>query len=53
VEEDMLRLVGYSLFCIAIGLFLALFIQSNVILVLIIGAMLLAGYGLFSCDHKK
>jgi 4-hydroxybenzoate polyprenyltransferase len=53
VEGDMLRLIGYSLFCIAIGLFLALFINSNVIQVLLIAALLFAGYELFACDHKK
>jgi hypothetical protein len=48
----MLRLIGYSLFCIAIGLFLALFIQSNVILVILIGVLSFAGYELFSCSQK-
>jgi 4-hydroxybenzoate polyprenyltransferase len=45
----MLRLIGYSLFCIAIGLFLALFINNNVILLLLVGALGLIGYELFSC----
>jgi uncharacterized membrane protein YfcA len=53
VEEDMLRLIGYSLFCIALGLFLALFIQSNVVQVLLVAALLVAGYELFACEHKK
>lgn len=43
------RLIGYSLFCIALGMLVALFIKSNVILVIIIGALLLLGYQLFCC----
>ena len=43
------RLIGYSLFCVALGILITLFIQSTVLLVIIAGALLLIGYQLFCC----
>lgn len=43
------RLIGYSLFCIALGMLISLFVQSNVFVVVLIGALLLIGYQLFCC----
>ena len=43
------RLIGYSLFCIALGMLIALFIQSHVFLVIMVGVLLLIGYQLFCC----
>lgn len=45
----MRRLIGYSLFCIALGLLISLFIESTVILIMIIAALFLVGYQLFCC----
>lgn len=45
----MKRLIGYSLVCIAVGLLISLFIESTVILIIIIAALLLIGYQLFCC----
>ena len=43
------RLIGYSLFCVALGILITLFINSTVLLVIIAGALLLIGYQLFCC----
>lgn len=45
----MRRLIGYSLFCMALGMLLTFFIGSTVVLVIIIGALFLIGYQLFCC----
>lgn len=47
--KSLLRLIGYSLFCIALGILITLFIESTVLLVVIAGALLLIGYQLFCC----
>lgn len=47
--RTLLRLIGYSMFCIALGILLTLFIESTVLLVSIAGALLLIGYQLFCC----
>ncbi|MGN0338724.1 MAG: hypothetical protein ACI4EE_14615 [Lachnospiraceae bacterium] len=41
------RLIGYSLFCVALGILITLFIKSTVLLVILAGALLLIGYQLF------
>lgn len=43
------RLIGYSFFCMALGMLITLFIESAVLLVIIAGALLLIGYQLFCC----
>ena len=43
------RLIGYSLFCVALGILITLFINSTVFLVILAGALLLIGYQLFCC----
>ena len=43
------RLIGYSLFCIAIGMLITLFINSHVLIAIFVGALLLIGYQLFCC----
>ena len=45
----MRRLIGYSFFCIAVGMLITLFIGSAVVLVIISGVLLLIGYELFCC----
>ncbi len=45
----MRRLIGYSFFCIAVGMLITLFIESAVVLVIISGVLLLIGYELFCC----
>ncbi len=45
----MRRLIGYSLVCIALGLLISIFIESTVILMIIIAGLLLIGYQLFCC----
>ncbi|MBO5246823.1 MAG: hypothetical protein J6B28_06120 [Eubacterium sp.] len=45
----MRRLFGYTLFCIAVGMLLTLFIESKVFLIILIGLLLLIGYELFCC----
>lgn len=45
----MRRLIGYSLFCIALGMLITLFIESALLLIVIVGALLLIGYQLFCC----
>lgn len=45
----MRRLIGYSFFCMAIGMLITLFVESTVVLVILIGALLLIGYQLFCC----
>lgn len=45
----MRRLIGFSLFCMALGMLVTLFIESTVLLLVIIGALLLIGYQLFCC----
>ncbi|MDD3794839.1 MAG: hypothetical protein PHE06_02485 [Lachnospiraceae bacterium] len=45
----MKRLIGYSLFCIAIGMLIGLFISSILLQALIIFLLLLIGYNLFVC----
>ncbi len=45
----MRRLIGYSFFCIAVGMLITLFIESAVVLVIISGILLLIGYELFCC----
>ena len=49
------RLTGYSLFCIALGMLITLFIESKVCIVILIGVLLLIGYQLFCCSwlNKK
>lgn len=43
------RLIGYSLFCIAIGMLITLLIGSHVLIVILAGALFLIGYQLFCC----
>ena len=43
------RLIGYSLFCIAIGMLVTLLIESTAFLLILVGALLLIGYQLFCC----
>ncbi|MCI7129447.1 MAG: hypothetical protein MSA09_02560 [Lachnospiraceae bacterium] len=45
----MRRLIGYSLFCMSLGMLISLFITSTVLLVVIVAALLLIGYQLFCC----
>ncbi len=45
----MRRLIGYSFFCIAVGMLITLFIENAVVLVIISGILLLIGYELFCC----
>ena len=45
----MRRLIGYSFFCVAVGMLITLFIESAVVLVIISGVLLLIGYELFCC----
>lgn len=45
----MRRLIGYSFFCMAVGMFVTLFIESAVVQVILIGGLLLLGYELFCC----
>ena len=45
----MRRLIGYSLFCIALGMLVTLLIESSVLLIVISGVLLLIGYQLFCC----
>lgn len=45
----MRRLIGYSLFCIALGMLVTLLIESTVFLIILVGALLLIGYQLFCC----
>ena len=46
----MKRIIGYTLFCIAIGMVIAFFlVEHAVISVLTIFILLLAGYNLFCC----
>lgn len=45
----MKRLIGYTLFWIAAGMAVALFIESIILQLLIILVLLLTGYNLFLC----
>lgn len=45
----MRRLIGYSFFCIALGLLVSIFIESTMILIIIIAALLFIGYQMFCC----
>jgi len=45
----MKRVIGYTLFWIAVGMLLKLFIRSVFIELLLIFLFLLIGYNLFSC----
>lgn len=45
----MRRLIGYSFFCIAIGLLVSIFIESTMILIIIIAALMFIGYQMFCC----
>lgn len=45
----MKKLIGYSLFCIGIGMLAGCFIESAFLLVVLIFACMIAGYWLFCC----
>ncbi len=45
----MRKLCGYTLFCIAIGMLIGIFIENTVCLVIIILVLMLMGYNLFCC----
>lgn len=45
----MRKLIGYTLFCIAAGMVIELFIKSIVWDIILILALLLLGYNLFCC----
>lgn len=45
----MRRLIGYSFFCIALGLLVSIFIESTMILIIIIAALMFIGYQMFCC----
>ncbi len=45
----MRRLCGFILFWIAVGMALAMFVDSTFMLVLVIVILLLIGYNLFCC----
>ena len=45
----MRRLCGYTLFCIAVGMLIGLFIQSVLMQAILILGLLLLGYNLFAC----
>ncbi len=45
----MRRLIGYSFVCMALGMLITLFIESTVVLIIIIAGLLLIGYQLFCC----
>ncbi|EET61049.1 hypothetical protein BRYFOR_07117 [Marvinbryantia formatexigens DSM 14469] len=45
----MKRIAGYTLFWIAAGMLISLFISNSFITVLLIFSFLLAGYNLFMC----
>lgn len=45
----MCRLIGYTLFWIAIGMVIGLFIESIVISIILILFLVLLGYNLFVC----
>lgn len=45
----MRRLIGYTLFWIAVGMVIGLFIESIVISIILILGLLLIGYNLFLC----
>lgn len=45
----MKRLIGYSLFCIGIGMFIMCFIESIFFKIILIGGCMLLGYFLFCC----
>ena len=47
--DDMRRLCGYTLFCIAVGMLIGLFIQSVLMQAILILGLLLLGYNLFVC----
>lgn len=49
----MRRLIGYTLFWIAVGIAVGLFIESIFFSIVIILGLLLIGYNLFVCDCKK
>lgn len=46
----MKRLIGFILFWIAIGMFIMLFLHSNLVAILVISILLLVGYNLFCCN---
>lgn len=48
-EVDMRRLIGYSFVCMALGMLITIFIESTVVLIIIIAGLLLIGYQLFCC----
>lgn len=45
----MKRLIGYTMFWIAVGLILGLLICETWIIIIIIAILLIIGYNLFSC----
>ncbi|MCI9427990.1 MAG: hypothetical protein HFI81_09610 [Eubacterium sp.] len=45
----MKKLIGYSLFCIGIGMLIMCFIESAFFKILLIASCMLLGYFLFCC----
>ncbi len=45
----MKRMLGFSCFMIAVGMFIMLFLENVFIAIIIIGILLLVGYNLFCC----
>lgn len=45
----MKRLIGYTMFVFGAGMILAIFLQSEVLTVIIALALLVIGYNLFCC----
>lgn len=45
----MKRMLGFSCFMIAVGMFIMFFLDNVFIAIIIIGILLLVGYNLFCC----
>ena len=49
LKQQMKRLCGFFLFCVAIGMLIGLFIPGAVVQTVVILLLLLIGYNLFVC----
>jgi hypothetical protein len=45
----MKKILGFSCFMIAAGMFIMLFIENVLVAIIVIGILLLVGYNLFCC----
>lgn len=43
------KIIGFSCFMIAVGMFIMLFIENVFVAIILIGILLLVGYNLFCC----